>query len=46
MMNKTYASAVDKAICNKPEQGDGLLQTLRTSLPLPWSGGTDSSKPR
>jgi hypothetical protein len=42
MMNKTYASAVDNAICSKAEQGDGLLKTLRTALPLPWSSGKDS----
>ena len=38
MMNKTYAKAVDNAICNKQAEGDGVLNTLRTVLPaVPWS---------
>ncbi|HEY8681633.1 MAG TPA: MalM family protein [Rhodanobacter sp.] len=37
MMNKTYAKAVDNAICKKAPQGDGLLNTLHITLPLPWS---------
>ena len=49
IMNKTYASAVDKAICKKPEAGDGLINTLRTALPTiptPWSNSNgDASKP-
>jgi maltose operon periplasmic protein len=38
MMDKNYASAVDKAVCGKAPQGDGVLNTLRT-LPghLSWS---------
>ncbi len=33
MMNKTYAKAIDNAICKKRPEGDGLLN----SLTLPWS---------
>ncbi|OOG50228.1 MalM family protein [Rhodanobacter sp. C01] len=36
MMNKTYAKAIDNAICKKAPKGDGLLNDLRTALPLPW----------
>jgi hypothetical protein len=50
MMNKTYAKAVDSAICKKAPEGNGVLNTLRTALPIPWSNGksskaTDSSTP-
>ena len=45
MMNKTYAKAVDNAICKKAPKGDGVLNTLRTSLPLPWSNSNTSSNP-
>ncbi|MEP6899380.1 MAG: MalM family protein [Rhodanobacter sp.] len=41
MMNKTYAKAVDSSICKKAPTGDGLLNTIRTVLPIPWS--TDKS---
>ena len=48
IMNKTYASAVDKAICKKPESGDGVINTIRTALPTiptPWSSSnSDASK--
>lgn len=45
MMDTTYAKAVDNAVCKKAAKGDGVLNTLRTSLPaLPWSGDA-SSKP-
>jgi len=37
MMNKTYKKTIDNAICKKAEKGDGVLNTLRTALPLPWS---------
>lgn len=38
MMNKTYAKAIDNAICQKHTEGDGVLNTLRTALPAaPWS---------
>jgi hypothetical protein len=37
MMNSTYAKAVDNAICKKAPEGDGVLSTLRTVLPTPWS---------
>jgi hypothetical protein len=37
MMNTTYAKAVDNAICKKAPEGDGVLSTLRTALPTPWS---------
>jgi hypothetical protein len=48
LMNKTYAKAVDNAICKKPAPGDGVLNTLRATLPTPWSstsssGGTNIS---
>lgn len=45
MMNTTYAKAVDNAICGKPAKGDGVLNTLRTSLPLPWSSADKAIKP-
>jgi len=45
MMNNTYAKAVDNAICKKPQEGDGVLNTLRTALPLPWSSNTSSTSP-
>lgn len=37
--DKAYAQAVDKAVCGKAPQGDGLLHSLRTDLPshLSWS---------
>ncbi|TAL73992.1 MAG: hypothetical protein EPN56_09395 [Rhodanobacter sp.] len=38
MMNDTYAKAVDDSICGKHEKGDGVLNTLRSAVPLPWSG--------
>lgn len=46
LMDKTYQSAVDNAICSKPAQGDGLLNTLRESIPIPGLGGekTDTAK--
>lgn len=43
MMNKTYAKAVDNAICKKAKPGDGVLNTLRTALPLPWNASNTSS---
>jgi maltose operon protein len=48
MMDTTYAKAIDNAICNKPAAGDGLLNTLRSTLPLPWKNGikTDGSTHR
>jgi Maltose operon periplasmic protein precursor (MalM) len=42
MMNKTYAKAVDNAICKKPAPGDGVLNTLRATLPTPWSSTSSS----
>ncbi|WP_114239201.1 MalM family protein [Dyella sp. C9] len=41
LMNKTYKDAVDNAICAKPEQGKGVLSTLRDAIPLPGAGGDD-----
>lgn len=38
MMDSTYAKAVDDSICGKHEKGDGVLNTLRDAVPLPWSG--------
>jgi len=43
MMDTTYARAVDNAICGKPQQGDGVLNTLRSALPLPWNSNTSST---
>jgi maltose operon periplasmic protein len=39
MMDKTYAQAVDKAVCGKAPQGAGVLNTLRSDFPshLSWS---------
>jgi maltose operon periplasmic protein len=39
MMNKTYKKTIDSAICKKAAEGDGVLNTLRTALPLPWVNG-------
>lgn len=40
VMNKTYADAVDNAICTKPPKGEGVLNTLREAMPaVPlWPG--------
>ena len=40
MMDKTYAKAVDNAICKKPPPGTGVLNTLRSDLPIPWINGS------
>jgi hypothetical protein len=39
MIDKSYANAVDKAVCGKAPQGDGLINSLRTAIPshLSWS---------
>ncbi|GLQ49738.1 hypothetical protein GCM10010872_11870 [Dyella flava] len=39
MMNKSYAEAVNKAVCGKAPQGDGVLHSLRDDIPahLSWS---------
>lgn len=42
-MDKTYAKAIENAICKKPPKGDGVLNTLRTALPMPWSRNSDNS---
>jgi maltose operon protein len=48
MMNKTYEKTIESAICKKAPQGDGLLNVLRSALPLPWSnnsgGNVDDGK--
>lgn len=48
MMNKTYEKTIESAICKKAPQGDGLLNTLRSALPLPWNsssgGNVDDGK--
>ncbi len=48
MMNKTYEKTIQSAICKKAPQGDGLLNTLRSALPLPWNsnsgGNVDDGK--
>ncbi|WP_324857830.1 MalM family protein [Dyella sp.] len=38
VMDKTYQAAVDNAICAKPQQGNGVLSTLRDAIPLPGLG--------
>src|SRR5579859_4467288 len=38
MMDKSYQDAVNNAICAKPEQGNGVLSTLRDAIPLPGLG--------
>lgn len=41
MMNKAYAKAINNAVCKKASKGDGVLNTLRTALPTPWSNSSD-----
>ena len=43
MMNTTYAKAIDNAICKKAPEGNGVLSTLRTALPTPWSHDAGNS---
>lgn len=43
LMDKTYAKAVDNAICKKQAPGTGVLNTLRSDLPIPWINGTSSA---
>lgn len=43
IMNATYQKALDNAVCKKEEKGEGVLNTLRTSLPS-WST-VNESKP-
>jgi maltose operon protein len=38
MMDKAYQDAQNNAICAKPEQGNGVLSTLREAIPLPGIG--------
>lgn len=38
LMNDTYKSAVDQAICGEPPKGEGLLKTISTALPTHWIG--------
>jgi len=46
LMNSTFADAVDSAICGKAAKGDGVLNTLRTALPVPlWPGADAAAKP-
>lgn len=35
IMNTTYEKAISNAICKKAEDGEGVLNTLRTVLPFP-----------
>ncbi|PWK87631.1 MalM family protein [Fulvimonas soli] len=37
LMSHSYQKAVDNAICDKAAQGNGVLNTLRSALPMPWS---------
>ena len=48
MMDKSYQDAVNNAICAKPEQGNGVLSTLRDAIPLPGIGndGKKSEAPK
>lgn len=46
MMNKPYEKAIDSAICKEAAKGDGVLNTLRTALPLPWIKSGDSKTDR
>jgi hypothetical protein len=41
LMNKAFEEAVDSSICGKAQQGEGVLNTLRTVLPVPLWPGTD-----
>ncbi|WP_266169625.1 MalM family protein [Dyella subtropica] len=45
LMNKTYADAVDNAICAKAQKGEGVLNTLRTALPVVplWPGASNDA---
>jgi hypothetical protein len=46
-MDKTYQGAVDNAICAKAAQGDGVLNTLRDSIPFPVIGdGNKTAGPK
>ncbi|MGO4699735.1 hypothetical protein [Dyella sp. 2RAB6] len=46
LMNSTFADAVDSSICGKAPKGDGVLNTLRTALPVPlWPGADPAAKP-
>lgn len=38
LMNDTYKTAVDEAVCGEPPKGDGLLKTISTALPTHWIG--------
>lgn len=40
IMNTTYQSAIDKAVCGKPVKGNGLLE----ELPLPWIGSGNKTR--
>lgn len=41
LMNTPYQKALDNGVCKKAESGEGVLNTLRTSLPLPWTTVND-----
>ena len=46
LMNKTFEDAVDSAICGKAPKCEGVLNTLRTALPVPlWPGADPAGKP-
>jgi maltose operon protein len=42
LMDKTFKNAVDNAICAKPEQGNGVISTIRNAIPLPGSSNSDN----
>jgi len=41
LMNDSYKTAVDQAICGEAPKGDGLLKTLSHALPTHWAGSAD-----
>jgi hypothetical protein len=41
LMNDSYKTAVDQAVCGEAPQGDGLLKTLGNALPTRWVGSAD-----
>lgn len=46
LMDDTYANAVDSGVCGEPKSGNGLLDTLKTAIPLPWLDGSDKKGSR
>lgn len=47
LMDKTYADALDSAICKKAATGSGVIKTLRSAMPaVPWVGSPAPSPAR